>query len=253
MVQNTTRSSKMDELEFRRKVMSDPKQRDNDTLDMMTSSEANAKFVDDVLQLDKQIAQAFKVDVPDDLADKILFKQTTLVEDEKVIRPQFVRKAMAMAASVAFTAGLLVGQIQWGNLLISPAQASLSDMAVQHVIHEEGFVNRLDEQADMQQINAKMRPFAYKMEGDFPYHVYYLNHCGFGKDNAVHMVFQGEKGKVTLFFTPIHSAQSSLFKQEGMAGIIEPVGNASLILVGEKDENLTNIANKLMPMIQSSI
>ncbi|KJJ58278.1 chemotaxis protein, partial [Vibrio cholerae] len=57
----------MDELEFRRKVMSDPKQRDNDTLDMMTSSEANAKFVDDVLQLDKQIAQAFKVDVPDDL------------------------------------------------------------------------------------------------------------------------------------------------------------------------------------------
>ncbi|HHB1037279.1 TPA: DUF3379 family protein, partial [Vibrio cholerae] len=50
----------MDELEFRRKVMSDPKQRDNDTLDMMTSSEANAKFVDDVLQLDKQIAQAFK-------------------------------------------------------------------------------------------------------------------------------------------------------------------------------------------------
>ncbi|WP_262365066.1 DUF3379 domain-containing protein, partial [Vibrio cholerae] len=124
----------MDELEFRRKVMSDPKQRDNDTLDMMTSSEANAKFVDDVLQLDKQIAQAFKVDVPDDLADKILFKQTTLVEDEKVIRPQFVRKAMAIAASVAFTAGLLVGQIQWGNLLISPAQASLSDMAVQHVI-----------------------------------------------------------------------------------------------------------------------
>lgn len=82
----------MDELEFRRKVMSDPKQRDNDTLDMMTSSEANAKFVDDVLQLDKQIAQAFKVDVPDDLADKILFKQTTLVEDEKVIRRSLFEK-----------------------------------------------------------------------------------------------------------------------------------------------------------------
>lgn len=32
----------MDELEFRRKVMSDPKQRDIDTLDMMTSSEANS-------------------------------------------------------------------------------------------------------------------------------------------------------------------------------------------------------------------
>lgn len=243
----------MDELEFRRKVMSDPKQRDKELLEMIATNESSAKYVDDVLQLDKQIAQAFKIDVPDDLADKILFQQSTLLEDEKVIRPQFVRKAMAIAASIAFTAGLLVGQVQWGNILVSPAQASLSEMAVQHVIHEEGFVNRLDEQADMSQINAKMQPFAYKMDGDFPYHVYYLNHCGFGKENAVHMVFQGEKGKVTLFFTPIVSKQALTFKQDGMSGIVEPIGEASLILVGEQGENVSAIAQKLMPMIQSSI
>lgn len=243
----------MDELEFRRKVMSDPKQRDKELLEMIATNESSAKYVDDVLQLDKQIAQAFKIDVPDDLADKILFQQSTLLEDEKVIRPQFVRKAMAIAASIAFTAGLLVGQVQWGNILVSPAQASLSEMAVQHVIHEEGFVNRLDEQADMSQINAKMQPFAYKMDGDFPYHVYYLNHCGFGKENAVHMVFQGEKGKVTLFFTPIVSKQALAFKQDGMSGIVEPIGEASLILVGEQGENVSAIAQKLMLMIQSSI
>ncbi|MDP4492485.1 DUF3379 domain-containing protein [Vibrio sp. AH4] len=243
----------MDELEFRRKVMSDPKQRDKELLEMIATNESSAKYVDDVLQLDKQIAQAFKIDVPDDLADKILFQQSTLLEDEKVIRPQFVRKAMAIAASIAFTAGLLVGQVQWGNILVSPAQASLSEMAVQHVIHEEGFVNRLDEQADMSQINAKMQPFAYKMDGSFPYHVYYLNHCGFGKENAVHMVFQGEKGKVTLFFTPIVSKQALAFKQDGMSGIVEPIGEASLILVGEQGENVSAIAQKLMPMIQSSI
>ncbi|QXC56684.1 DUF3379 domain-containing protein [Vibrio mimicus] len=243
----------MDELEFRRKVMSDPKQRDSELLAMIASSEANAKFADDVLQLDKHLAQAFKVDVPDDLADKILFRQSALVEDEKVIRPQFVRKAMAIAASVAFTAGLLVGQVQWGNILISPAQASLPEMAVQHVIHEEGFVNQADEQADMHQINAKMQPFSFKIEGSFPYHVYYLNHCGFGKENAVHMVFQGDKGKVTLFFTPIASKKALEFKQDGMSGVVEPMGKASLILVGEQGEDVLAIANKLMPMIKSSI
>ncbi|EEZ00528.1 hypothetical protein VOA_000592 [Vibrio sp. RC586] len=243
----------MDELEFRRKVMSDPKQRDSDLLAMIASSEANAKFADDVLQLDKHLAQAFKVAVPDDLADKILFRQSALVEDEKVIRPQFVRKAMAIAASVAFTAGLLVGQVQWGNILISPAQASLPEMAVQHVIHEEGFVNQADEQADMHQINAKMQPFFFKIEGSFPYHVYYLNHCGFGKENAVHMVFQGDKGKVTLFFTPIVSKKALEFKQDGMSGVVEPMGKASLILVGEQGEDVLAIANKLMPMIKSSI
>ncbi|MFG0604760.1 DUF3379 domain-containing protein [Vibrio mimicus] len=243
----------MDELEFRRKVMSDPKQRDSELLAMIASSEANTKFADDVLQLDKHLAQAFKVDVPDDLADKILFRQSALVEDEKVIRPQFVRKAMAIAASVAFTAGLLVGQVQWGNILISPAQASLPEMAVQHVIHEEGFVNQADERADMHQINAKMQPFSFKIEGSFPYHVYYLNHCGFGKENAVHMVFQGDKGKVTLFFTPIASKKALEFKQDGMSGVVEPMGKASLILVGEQGEDVLAIANKLMPMIKSSI
>ncbi len=242
----------MDELEFRRKVMSDPKQRDNDTLDMMTSSEANAKFVDDVLQLDKLIAQAFKVDVPDDLADKILFKLTTLVEDEKVIRPQFVRKAMAIAASVAFTAGLVVGQIQWGNLLISPAQTSLSAMAVQHVIHEEGFVNRLDEQADMQQINAKMRPLPTKWKVIFLITSITSTIVVLVKTMPYIWYFKVKRQSNSVL-TPIHSAQSSLFKQDGMAGIIEPACYASLILVGEKDETLTNMANKLMPMIQSSI
>lgn len=34
-----------------------------------------------------------------------------------------------------------------------------------------------------------------------------------------------------------------------MVGIIEFVGNVSLILVGEKDENLINIVNKFMFMI----
>lgn len=243
----------MDELEFRRKVMSDPKLRDNDLLDMLASNESHAKFADEILQLDKHLTQAFKVDVPDDLADKILFRQTALLADQKVIHAPFVRKAMAIAASIAFSAGLLIGQIQWGNLFISPAHASLSEMAVQHVIHEEAFVNRLDEQANMQQINAKMQPFAYQMHGDFPYHVYYLNHCGFGQENALHIVFQGQKGKVTLFFTLIDSQKTSQFKDDNMTGLIQPIGKASLILVGENGEDLSNIADKLTPMFHSSI
>lgn len=64
----------MDELEFCCKVMFDFKQCDNDILDMMILSEVNVKFVDDVFQFDKQIVQVFKVDVLDDLVDKILFK-----------------------------------------------------------------------------------------------------------------------------------------------------------------------------------
>lgn len=65
----------MDELEFRRRIMSDPKAKDAELLEALQQNERNAKCMDDILALDARIEQAMKVDVPDDLADRILFNQ----------------------------------------------------------------------------------------------------------------------------------------------------------------------------------
>ncbi|MGL1018950.1 DUF3379 family protein, partial [Vibrio vulnificus] len=53
----------MDDLEFRRRILSDPKSRDEEVLQALNSSDSNAKFAEDVLDLDAQIKQAMKVDV----------------------------------------------------------------------------------------------------------------------------------------------------------------------------------------------
>jgi hypothetical protein len=241
----------MDELEFRRRIMSDPKQRDHELKAAISSSESNSKFADEILDLDNQIAKAMNVDVPEGLADRILFNQTSAVETN-VVRPNFARKAMAMAASVAFVAGLLIGQINWGNIVVAPAQASLVDTAMQHVVEEKPFVDAIDEQVQMAQINTKMKPFDHQFDDNFPYHVYYLNHCGFGKSNAVHMVFQGEQGKVTLFLTGIASDKDVNFKQDGMAGVVHAIGDTSLILVGDEGEDVAKIAEKLGSMIKTN-
>ncbi|HAT8500117.1 TPA: DUF3379 domain-containing protein [Vibrio vulnificus] len=240
----------MDDLEFRRRILSDPKSRDEDVLQALNSSDSNAKFAEDVLDLDAQIKQAMKVDVPEELVDKILFKQTSYASDDKIVRPNFVRKAMALAASFAFTAGLLVGQINWGNLIVLPAQASLADTAMKHVVAESGFVRHIDEQVTSVQINAKLSPLEYYFDANFPYHVYYLNHCGFGHANALHMIFQGDKGKITLFIAPIKSPAEADFAKDGMNGIIVPIGDTSLILVGENGEDTKKFAEKLAPMIK---
>ncbi|HAS6349846.1 TPA: DUF3379 family protein [Vibrio vulnificus] len=240
----------MDDLEFRRRILSDPKSRDKEILQALDSSDSNAKFAQDVLDLDAQIKQAMKVEVPEELVDKILLKQTSYASEDKIVRPSFVRKAMALAASFAFTAGLLVGHINWGNLLVSPAQASLADTAIQHVVAESAFVRHIDEQVTSIQINAKLSPLEYYFNDNFPYHVYYLNHCGFGHTNALHMIFQGEKGKITLFIAPIKSPSAADFAKDGMNGIIVPIGNTSLILVGENGEETKKFADKLAPMIK---
>ncbi|MGF1739713.1 DUF3379 domain-containing protein [Vibrio profundum] len=238
----------MDDLEFRRQIMSDPKHRNNDIKAAIERSEANAKLTDDILELDSQIANALNVSVPDDLADRILFNQSS-AETGKVVKPNFARRSMAMAASVAFVVGLVAGQIHWGNLLVSPAQASLEHTAMQHVIDEYPFVDKIDEKVTNQQINAKLSPFAYQFDKPFPYHVYYLNHCGFGQSNALHMVFQGKKGKVTLFVTNVASKQNIDFNKQGMSGVVKPIGNSSLIIVGQQGENVEHIAQQIANII----
>ncbi|EGA68451.1 hypothetical protein VISI1226_23037 [Vibrio sinaloensis DSM 21326] len=240
----------MDDLEFRRRIMSDPKFRDSELNSAIKSSEANCKFADEILDLDAQIAKAMNVDVPEDLADRILFNQTSNAQEDNVVRPNFARRAMAMAASVAFVAGLLVGQVNWGNIVVPPAQASLASTALGHVVNEKPFIANLDEQVQSSQINAKMAPFSHKLSAHFPYHVYYLNHCGFGKSNALHMVFQGEKGKVTLFLTGIASPEASDFAEDGMVGVVEPMGDTSMILVGDDGEDVAKIAESIADIIK---
>lgn len=235
----------MDDLEFRRRILSEPKLRDTEINDILSVSEANQSFADEVLSLDARIEQAMKVDVPDDLADRILFSSSAASE-----KKTFTKQILAMAASVAFAAGLFVGQINWTPLFVSTAHASLANTAVEHVIHEAPFVNQLDEQVSSRQVNAKLRPFAYKFTENFPYHIYYLNHCGFGTSNALHMVFQGEKGKVTLFVTNIGSEQAIDFNKDGMSGVVIPIEDSSFILVGEEGEAIQQIASKLAPIIK---
>ncbi|ANO33266.1 chemotaxis protein [Vibrio breoganii] len=236
----------MDDLEFRRRIMSDPKARDEDLLSAIANSDSNAKFADDVLNLDARIEQAMRVDVPESLADKILFNQST---EDNVVRPSFAKRSLAVAASVAFAAGIMIGQLNWSANIVPVAHASLADEAIHHVIAESPFTDKLDEQVDSNQINTKLTPFAYQFSESFPYHVYYLNHCGFGESNALHMVFQGEKGRITLFITNISSDHAVNFSENQMSGTVVPIGSASMILVGESDEDVASVAKRLSSII----
>ncbi|WP_375750841.1 DUF3379 domain-containing protein [Vibrio sp. HN007] len=235
----------MDDLEFRRRILSEPKFRDEALLNAMEESEVNARFADDIFKLDAKLEDAFKVDVPDDLADRILFNQTA-----QPVKPSFTKRALAMAATVAFTAGVLIGQVNWSPLLVNPAYAGLASTAMEHVEHESPFTDKLDERVTSNQINAKLAPFSYQFTEAFPYHVYYLNHCGFGESNALHMVFQGEKARVTLFVTNIGSENELDFSKDGMSGVVIPVDGSSMILVGTDGEDIQKIASVLTPIIQ---
>ena len=65
----------MDELKFRRQAYEDPHNQDPDFVAQMQESAENQAFVAELKSLDAKLTHALKVDVPEDLADKLILRQ----------------------------------------------------------------------------------------------------------------------------------------------------------------------------------
>ncbi|MGF1688427.1 DUF3379 domain-containing protein [Photobacterium japonica] len=230
----------MDDLEFRRRLLADPNDNSAEMIDTRNASLANRKLSDELLALDNKLEQAMKVDVPDDLADRILFHQTGQPSTKRYRIPAFI----GLAASVAFLAGLFLGQFNTTapSLHATPA---LAQIALDHVYQESPFVDHIDEAVSLRQVNAKMSPFGSQFD-QLPGHIYYVNHCGFGKQNALHMVLGTAQGKVTVFVVPNPTGSTpTTFNDDRMQGIVLPIQQADLIVVGEKGQDVTPVAERL--------
>ena len=229
----------MDDLEFRRRLLADPFDNSQDMAETRNASITNRKLSDELQLLDSKLEQAMKVDVPDDLADRILFHQSGQ-PSSKSWKP---RALIAMAASVAFVFGIFVGQFNQG-INISNPQLEIAQIAMDHVRHEAPFIEGIDESVTLNQVNAKLTPFGPSFS-NMPGHVYYVNHCGFGEKVALHMVMDSPQGKVTVFVVPEQSPDMTQFNDQSMQGVVMPVQNASLIVVGEKGQDVAPIAKNL--------
>jgi len=229
----------MDDLEFRRRILADPNDNSQEMITAKNASLTNRKLSDELLQLDAKLESTLKVDVPDDLADRILFHQSGQPEQNR----NKTRFHLAIAASVAFVFGLFVGQFN-SQIVPTSATSEIAQVAMDHVYTEAPFVDSIDESVSLRQVNAKLTPFGSELT-DLPGHVYYVNHCGFGDKNALHMVMATENGKVTVFVVPEHSPKMSSFSDNSLEGVVMPIQNASLIVVGEKGQNVAPIAKSL--------
>ena len=108
----------MDELEFRRRAITHPSDRDPAFLKAAEASPANRKHLDEMQQLERQVRSTLEVDVPAGLAERILLRQAMAAEEEQVVplpvtpaRTQW--RALAIAASVAFLLGMSTRWISW--------------------------------------------------------------------------------------------------------------------------------------------
>lgn len=236
----------MDELEFRRRVLSNPQDQDDALIDAARTDAQKKKFLDEMKSFDQQLEKSLKsVAVPEGLADRILLNQSFEQFQDK---QKNHRWHIALAASIAFIIGLSV------NLIQLPSSPNMGEIAIEHVQNEWLFTEQINENANIQSVNAKLAKYGGALQQELG-HIYYVNHCSFNGEPALHMIMAGEKSKVTLFIVP-KSTQLSIdpvYTKGNMRAMVMPVQNANLVIVADIAEPVAKLEQKLESSINWSI
>ena len=234
----------MDELEFRRTLYADPYCKDDKVLAAIAGDPKKQVFCKELKQLDKNMQQASQVKVPDDLMHKLILRQTMQSHRTTKVRN---RIQLAVAASVAFVVGVSFTMWQQSHLL------DLSKQAIAHVHYEGGYALDAEENFSIQQVNAKLAQFGAEFSEDIG-RVYYANFCDFENVRSLHMVVEGENGKVSVFIIPhdaTYLAEGSSQDRRYNSQAVD-LKRASIVVVQEAGTNNNKMKEQLKRKIQFS-
>ncbi|OJF67511.1 hypothetical protein BK026_01130 [Alteromonas sp. V450] len=233
----------MDELEFRRRIYADPDTTDSDVLEAAKSDEGKRSFWNEQKQLDKQLKQALKVDVPEDLASKLIWQQST---DEFNRYKRRSRWYLAMAASVAFTVG--IGLTMWYHQPLSIGGQALAHMQYAEMEHAHSLLP-----VDLNMVNAKLASFGGSFN-EMLDGIEVANYCHLSTVRSLHLIVDTPQGKMSVFVVPQRGDISvpNEFEDQQFHGQSIKMQHANIMIVGNKDADLSDMKQAITERIQFS-
>ncbi|MGY5449715.1 DUF3379 family protein [Agarivorans sp. MS3-6] len=239
----------MDELEFRRQLYTNPRERNDALIEEATRTSKNKQLFDDMQQFESKLEQALNVDVPDALAERLILSQS--FDDSQLRYKRKTRFHLAVAASVAFAVGISINFNPWQT----SESHDMGQIALHHVYDEMPYISGVDEQPNLQTINAKLVRYGASFD-QIPGDVVYVNHCAYAGSPAFHMVMKGKMGSnINVFVVPKSTELQAVesFADKKMHGMVTALNNASLVVVGERNEPIEKTVEALTHDLNQSI
>lgn len=229
----------MDDLSFRKAVYADPFTKDPEVIEAAKNDAEKQRFWEEIRLMESQLQEAMNIPVPDNLAEKLILRQS--IKQHKVKqkqRPWY----LAMAASVA-----LVSIISFGVMNVS--NSNLTHDVLAHMDHLNAEMAK-SSVVNIEQLNAKLDSFNGKVISNSDLgEVVSANYCYLSTIKSLHLVIKGENGFTSLFVVPesISDSIASGFKDATYVGASFLIESAKIIVVGEDPsdvEDISEIAKK---------
>ena len=221
---------------YREAIAADPRHESDAHVSHCESCQA---FRDEFRSLDRRIAAALSVPVPElkmpELAEVDASDVTTLP-----MRRKSTHVWLAVAATVAIAA--VLGFRMLGSELTYP---SLADEIVAHLDHEP-YALRVTDKAVSERRLARVVPAGVATMDTGIGLVTYAQSCVINGRKVPHLVIQGERGPVTILLMPEQKVDGvQPIDGQSINGVILPVGDGSIAIIGETGEDLERIQNNV--------
>ncbi|MCR4301894.1 MAG: DUF3379 domain-containing protein [Sulfuricaulis sp.] len=218
-------------LEFRKRLVTDPNNRDPSFQLHAQECPACAAQLRAQTGFEQALRAAVAVPVPENFNARILLRQSTTA----VRQPT---RWLALAAGMMLAVGLATGT--WWIARPMP----LEQLVFDHIDHEpQSLIIREDLRLalvneSLHNLGASVKPAIGRVD--------YLGICKIRKEKGGHLVIDGAKGPVTILLIPgEYVANRVSVRNERFHGVILPAHAGSLAIVGEHGENLDILEQRI--------
>lgn len=244
----------MEDKDFIQAIAAEPS-RDLDTSTMTDADRREAEaFQAEMQALDATIAAALSVPVPElkmpELPEIAAANVVDITVSNKRSRPAASRPRataptwLAVAASVAIAAVLGVR-----FLGPSPVYESLAAEVVAHMDHEPDAMRVTSIPVAERQLASVVNTGGVDLDRNVGL-ISYAKSCVINGKEVPHLVLQGENGPITLLLMPEERVENATpLSGESINGVILPVGDGSIAIIGEREEDFAQIGKKVVDSV----
>ena len=195
----------------------------------------------EMLALNVKIAKAMQLDVPDlkmpELPEIDTGTVTTLPARNRWVKPML----FAVAATV-----VLATSISLRVSGVFQSYGSLAEEVLAHMDHEPGALRVTDEPVSDTRL-AKAVPAKFAIFDRDASLITYAQPCTINGKDVPHLVIQGEHGPITILLMPEEKISEAMpIDGNNVKGVILPVGDGSIAIVGDREERLESIQKNVV-------
>ncbi|MCH6582945.1 MAG: DUF3379 family protein, partial [Proteobacteria bacterium] len=192
-------------------------------------------FAEHMRKVNKTLVEALRVDVPENLASRIILRQSL---QKSEVPSKYKPRRYAIAASLLLTLGLAGGLYT----IISTAPFHRAVMA-----HLDGEWDLLVQRQDVsdQKLMSMLDTVGGELKGDIG-KIKHASLCDFSEYGGAHLVLEGRKGPVVVLLLPKKDiAGPNVMSGNRSEGILVSTNNGSMAIVGDKDEALHDVERQV--------